>query len=61
MVIFEEVGWMVVVSVVGIAVEDVSKGGTIGFVEASFQNMKALSKLVAKFCFEVEKTIVSIV
>jgi len=61
MVIFEEVGWMVVVSVVGIGVEDVSKGDTIGFVEESFQNMKALSNLVAKFGFELEKTIVSIV
>jgi hypothetical protein len=61
MVIFKDVGWMVVVSVVGIGLEDVSKGGTIGFVEESFQNMKALSNLVNKFGFELEKTIFSMV
>jgi hypothetical protein len=53
-VIFEEVGWMVVVTIVDARVEDVSKGDTIGFVEASFQNMKALSNLVAKVGFELE-------
>jgi hypothetical protein len=61
MVIFEEVDWMVAVSVVGVGVEDVSKGDTIGFVEASFQNMKALANLVAKFGFELAQTIVAMV
>ena len=57
MVIFKDVDWMVVVSVVGIGLEDVSKGGTIGFVEEIFQNMKVLSNLVNKFGFKLEKTI----
>jgi len=53
-VIFEEVVWMVVVTIVDDRVEDVYEGDTFGFVAIILKNMKALSNPISKVGFEIQ-------